>query len=143
VADSVLAILREGLERHGVRLNVAIPADLPPLFAVQADVEQLLLNLVSNARDATGAGDRLAIRASCDGTTIELVVEDTGCGIPKEHLAKIQEPFFTTKTSGHGLGLAICRSIVAQMRGQFRIESTPGSGTRVRASFPLHAEGES
>ena len=141
VADSVLAILREGLERHGVRLVVEIPTDLPPLFAVQADVEQLLLNLVSNARDATGAGDLLAIRASSDGTTIELVVEDTGCGITQEHLAKIQEPFFTTKTSGHGLGLAICRSIVAQMRGQFRIESTPGSGTRVRASFPLHAEG--
>ena len=143
VAESVLAILREGLERHGLRLTVEIPADLPPLFGVQADVEQLLLNLVSNARDATGAGDRLAIRASCDGTTIELVVEDSGCGIPQENLAKIQEPFFTTKTSGHGLGLAICRSIVAQMRGQFRIESAPGSGTQVRASFPLHAEGES
>jgi two-component system, NtrC family, sensor kinase len=143
VADSVLAILREGLERHGVRLVVEIPADLPPLFAVQADVEQLLLNLVSNARDATGAGDRLVIRASSDGTTVELVVEDTGCGIPQEHLTKIQEPFFTTKASGHGLGLAICRSIVAQMRGQFRIDSTPGSGTRVRVSFPLHAEGKS
>jgi two-component system NtrC family sensor kinase len=141
VADSVLAILREGLERRGVRLVVEISSDLPPLFGVQADVEQLLLNLVSNARDATDAGGQLEIRASCEGASIELVVEDTGCGIPPEHLSKIQEPFFTTKASGHGLGLAICRSIVAQMRGQFRIESTPGSGTRVRAAFPLHAEG--
>ena len=126
---------------EGFDWSSRFPPDLPPLFAVQADVEQLLLNLVSNARDATGAGDRFAIRARSDGATIELVVEDTGCGIPQEHLAKIQEPFFTTKASGHGLGLAICRSIVAQMRGQFRIESTPGSGTRVRASFPLRCGG--
>jgi two-component system, NtrC family, sensor kinase len=143
VADSVLAILREGLERRGVRLVVEIPPDLPPLFGVQADVEQLLLNLVSNARDATSAGDQLTIRASCDGTAIELVVADTGCGIPQEHQAKILEPFFTTKASGHGLGLAISRSIVAQMRGHLQIESAPGSGTRVRAVFPLHEEGAS
>jgi signal transduction histidine kinase len=100
-----------------------------------------LLNLVSNARDATAAGDRLTIRASGTGRSIELIVEDSGCGIPSEHLSKIQEPFFTTKASGHGLGLAICRSIVAQMRGQLTIESVPGSGTRVLASFPLPVEG--
>jgi len=140
-ADSALAILREGIERRGVRLIVEIPHDLPPLKAVQADVEQLLLNLVSNARDATRAGDELAIRAQSDGATIELVVEDTGCGIPREHLIKVQEPFFTTKPDGHGLGLAICRSIVAELRGQFQIDSAPGSGTRVRASLPVSAEG--
>ena len=58
----------------------------------------------------------------------------------REHLAKIQEPFFTTKPDGHGLGLAICRSIVAQLRGQFQIESSPGSGTRVRAVLPIPRE---
>jgi len=140
-ADSALAIFREGLERRGVRLVVEIPHDLPPLIGVQADVEQLLLNLVSNARDATKAGDQLTIRAASDGATIELVVEDTGCGMPREHLLRIQEPFFTTKANGHGLGLAICRSIVAEMRGQFQIDSTPASGTRVRASLPVSAEG--
>lgn len=107
---------------------------------VQADVEQLLLNLVSNARDASQAGDRLTITATRDGSSIELVVEDTGCGIPKEHLNKIQEPFFTTKTDGHGLGLAICRSIVAQMRGQLQIDSNPGVGTRIRATLPAQVE---
>jgi two-component system, NtrC family, sensor kinase len=140
-AENALAILREGLERRGVRLKVEIPSDLPPLYGVQADIEQLLLNLVSNARDSTKVGDQLAIRATCDGASIELVVEDTGCGIPKEHLAKIQEPFFTTKADGHGLGLAICRSIVAEMRGQLWIESAAGAGTRVRALFPLQGEG--
>jgi signal transduction histidine kinase len=141
-ADSALAILKEGLERRGVDLIVDIPHDLPALTGVQADVDQLLLNLVSNARDATKAGDRVAIRATCDGATIELVVEDTGCGMPKDHLVRIQEPFFTTKADGHGLGLAICRSIVAEMRGLFQVESAPGAGTRIRALLPVQAEGD-
>ena len=133
-----MAIFREGLERCGVRLVLEIPADLPPLIAVQSDIEQLLLNLLSNARDATRPDDHVAIRASVIGGSLELVVEDTGCGISPEQLARIQEPFFTTKSNGHGLGLAICRSIVAQLRGQFQIESTPerepacGRSSRVR-----------
>jgi two-component system NtrC family sensor kinase len=139
-ADGVLAIFREALERCGVELVVDIPAQLPTLFAVQADVEQLLINLVSNARDATGPGGRVTIRAAEHSGGVELMVEDSGSGIPKEHLARIQEPFFTTKANGNGLGLAICRSIVAQMRGQFRIESSQGVGTRVRAVFPISRE---
>lgn len=139
-AEAALAILRQGFERRGVRLAVDLPDGLPPLVGVQADVEQLLLNLLSNARDATRAGDTVTVRAARAGGALELVVEDTGCGIPREHLGRIQEPFFTTKDDGHGLGLAICRSIVAEMRGQLRIESAPGSGTLVRASFPVGGE---
>lgn len=139
--DGALAIFHEGLERRGVRMEVDVPDDLPPLIAVQADIEQLLLNLISNARDATGPDDQVMIRATSSGTALELTVQDTGCGIPKEHLARIQEPFFSTKADGHGLGLAICRSIVAQLRGQFQIDSTQGAGTRVRAVLPLPQAG--
>ncbi|APW59972.1 sensor histidine kinase [Paludisphaera borealis] len=134
--DAALLLFREGLERRGVALVVNVAADLPSLFAVQADFEQLLLNLISNARDATGPGDRLTIKAGAEGDWLELVVEDTGCGISADDLAKLQEPFFTTKPNGHGLGLAICRSITAQLRGQFDIRSEPGAGTRVRMRFP-------
>jgi signal transduction histidine kinase len=135
--DGALAIFREGLERRGVRLVLDVPDDLPQIVAVQADVEQLLLNLISNARDATGPEDEVVIRATSSGSAIELMVQDTGCGMTREHLSKIQEPFFTTKQDGHGLGLAICRSIVAQLRGQFHIESAPGAGTCVRAVLPI------
>jgi signal transduction histidine kinase len=82
----------------------------------------------------------VSIRAARQDGALEVVVEDTGCGIPREHLAKIHEPFFTTKTNGHGLGLAICRSIVAQLRGQLQIDSAPGVGTRIRAVFPIVPE---
>jgi signal transduction histidine kinase len=135
--DAALALLRQGLERRGLVVTVDVPADLPPLLGVQADVEQLLLNLLSNARDATRAGDALTVRATRAGNLVELVVEDTGCGIPREHLARLHEPFFTTKADGHGLGLAICRSIVGGMRGRLDIESTPGVGTRVKAALPI------
>lgn len=140
-AEGALAILRQSLDRRGVGLLVDVPHDLPGLFGVQGDVEQLLLNLLSNARDASSAGDMLTLRAGLDGDgLIELVVEDTGCGISREHLPRVQEPFYTTKAEGNGLGLAICRSIVSQMRGNLRIESTPGEGTRVCATFPAREE---
>jgi signal transduction histidine kinase len=135
--ESTLTIFRQGLERRGVTIHVEMPTDLPALLGIQADVEQLLLNLIGNARDATRAGDRLEIRARSDGNTVDLVVQDTGVGIRKEDLPKVQEPFFTTKPTGNGLGLAICRSIVSQMQGSLRIESEPGVGTTVKAIFPV------
>ena len=140
--DSALMIFREGLERRGVDLVVDVPPDLPRLYAVQADVEQLLHNLISNARDATGPGDSLAIRARAEQGWLLLEVEDTGSGISPEDLAKLQEPFFTTKPNGHGLGLAICRSIAAQLRGHFDIRSGLGQGTRVKIGFPVEARKE-
>lgn len=139
--EGALALVRPGLERDGVRLVLDLPDDLPPLFGVQADVEQLLLNLLSNARDATRPGDELALRAACTGAALELLVADTGCGMTRDQLARAQEPFFTTKPGGHGLGLAICRSIVSQMRGNLAIDSAPGAGTRVRVVLPVGEEG--
>ncbi|MBD3675718.1 MAG: GAF domain-containing protein [Planctomycetaceae bacterium] len=136
VIDSALSIFKQNLERHKVHVTVTTPADLPMIEAVQADIEQLVLNLVGNARDAMEPDDELSIVASAEDRFVVLEVTDTGCGIPQEHLAKIQEPFFTTKADGNGLGLAICRSIVAQLRGQFKIESQLGEGTHVTVKLP-------
>jgi len=138
VVESALSIFRQNLERHKVHVTVRVPLDLPMVEAVQADIEQLVLNLIGNARDAMEPDDELTIAARTEERFVVLEVSDTGCGIPREHLAKIQEPFFTTKADGNGLGLAICRSIVAQLRGQFRIESEPGQGTHVTVKLPYH-----
>jgi two-component system NtrC family sensor kinase len=137
--ETTLAILREGIERRGIDVVVNVPRDLPAIIGVQADIEQLLLNLLTNARDAMPRGGRLVIRAARRDDRLELTIEDTGCGIPATHLAKIQEPFFTTKSTGSGLGLAICRSILSQMRGRMEIDSQPEHGTRVVLSFALEA----
>jgi signal transduction histidine kinase len=134
-------ILKDGLERRAVEVVVELEPDLPAVHGVQADLDQLLLNLVSNSRDAMPQGGRLAVRARRQGDAVELVVEDSGCGIPPEDLAKVQEPFFSTKPDGNGLGLAVCRSIVWQMRGSLELRSTPGQGTRVAAVLPAYPSG--
>jgi signal transduction histidine kinase len=138
--ECTLAIHKEGLQRQGVEVFVDVPAELPPLVGVQADVEQLLLNLIGNARDAMPSGGRLSLRAVLSGARIELTVADNGCGIAAEDLAKLEEPFFTTKPSGNGLGLSICRSIVAQLRGKLSIDSHVGRGTVVRIVLPFFQE---
>jgi signal transduction histidine kinase len=134
-------LLRDSLERRAVEVVVELEPDLAAVHGVQADLDQLVLNLVTNSRDAMPQGGRLAVRARRQGEAVELVVEDNGCGIPPEHLAKIQEPFFSTKPDGHGLGLAICRSIIWQMRGTLDLRSTPGQGTRVAAVLPAYQAG--
>ncbi len=139
-AEASLAFLGPSLDRRGTRLVLDLPEDLPSLWGTQADVQQLLLNLIGNARDATSSGDTVTIRARAANRHVELEVEDTGRGMTRDQLAKTSEPFFTTKEDGHGLGLAICRSIVAQMKGRLDIESAFQAGTRVRVVFPIDQE---
>lgn len=135
--DSTLAVLRDGLERQGIRLDIQLSDVLPNIQAGQGDLEQLFLNLATNARDAMPTGGVLSIRAEAEGDHIAILIRDTGCGIPVELLSKVQEPFFTTKRHGNGLGLSICRSITWNARGQMNIKSEPGAGTQIRVLLPI------
>jgi signal transduction histidine kinase len=135
--ENTHAILKEGFQRRKIEVSLEVEPELPALPGSQGDLEQLLLNLLTNARDAMPEGGRLRITARKMEDFIELVVEDSGSGIPPENLAKVFEPFFSTKPQGNGLGLSICRSIVWQMQGRLDIRSTPGSGTRVVIEAPL------
>jgi signal transduction histidine kinase len=141
--DNTRAILKDGLQRRGIEVVVEVEPRLPLISGSQGDLEQLFLNLLSNSRDAMPQGGRLLITARQAEQAIELVVEDTGAGIPPEHLSKVFEPFFSTKPQGNGLGLSICRSIVWQMQGKMAIRSTPGEGTRVTVTLPIPSRGGS
>jgi signal transduction histidine kinase len=141
--DNTLAILKEGLSRRGIQIELAIEPGLPSLPGLRGDMEQLFLNLLTNARDAMPTGGHLTVSARRAGASLELAVEDTGTGIASEHLPKIMEPFYSTKPGGNGLGLSICRSIVWQLRGKLDIRSAPGQGTRVSAVIPLSPAGGS
>jgi len=94
---------------------------LPPIAGGQVQLQQVILNLVLNAADAMSALDpearRLTIRTEGSGAEVRLYVEDNGPGIPPDHLKAVFDPFWTTKTGGMGMGLAICQSIVAAHRG--------------------------
>lgn len=135
--EGMQAILKDGLDRRGIALEIDIQPDLPTIAGGQNDLEQVLLNLCTNARDAMPDGGTLLVSARARGANVEFVVSDTGAGIPPENLQLVQEPFFTTKPQGSGLGLAICRSIVWEMGGKMDIDSQPGQGTRIRIAVPV------
>jgi signal transduction histidine kinase len=137
--DNTRAILKEGLGRRGIEVVVEVDERLSLIPGSQGDLEQLLLNLLTNARDAMPKGGRLSIAVRWGDSNLQLVVEDTGVGIPAEQLPNVLEPFFSTKPEGNGLGLSICRSIVWQMQGKLEISSTPHVGTRVTVFLPLPA----
>jgi signal transduction histidine kinase len=112
---------------------------MPEVVCSQSDLEQVFLNLLANAREATPHGGRIAITAvSVDGF-VDISIADTGDGIPAEHLPRVLEPFFTTKPHGNGLGLSICRSVLWEVDGTLTIQSTPGAGTQVRVRVPSAA----
>lgn len=135
--EGVLSILQESMRRSGVSVEVDLEEPVPLVRGSQGDLEQLLLNLSTNARDAMPRGGQLRIEVQrVEPEQISLRLCDTGLGIAPEHLSRIEEPFFTTKAEGTGLGLSICRSIVHKMRGRLSIESQLGAGTQVSLLLP-------
>jgi two-component system, NtrC family, sensor kinase len=138
--DSTLNLLRDGLERQRIQLQVQVGEIVPNIRAGQGDLEQLLLNLATNARDAMPTGGVLSIKSEIAGDNIAILVHDNGCGIPADAISRVQEPFYTTKKNGHGLGLSICRSIVWNAGGRMEIMSQPGNGTQIRVLLPIVRE---
>jgi PAS domain S-box-containing protein len=133
---------------HMRRLRVDVTpefhADVPDIFADRQQLRQVLLNLFTNAGDAMPKGGRLIPRVRLGELpparpAVVIEVQDTGVGIPPEHMSKVMEPFFTTKEDGKGtgLGLAICRRIVQQHNGKLDIDSEVGKGTTVRITLPV------
>ena len=122
-----------------VELRVAADASPATVLADPAQVEQVIMNLAVNGRDAMPQGGRLTIRTESLPGWVELSVSDTGQGIPEELRVQIFEPFFTTKEAGKGtgLGLALVRSIVDDSGGRIAVDSQVGKGTTFRVQFPL------
>jgi signal transduction histidine kinase len=121
------------------RGEMTVEADLQPTAAVSLDrvqVQQVVLNLLENAYDAAPRGGRARVTTRATPQGAELVVEDSGPGIPAEVQARMFDPFFTTKKEGTGLGLSIVRRIAETHGAALRCESAPGKGTRFTLVFP-------
>ena len=134
--DTASAILKYGMNRSAIELHVHVPDDLPEVACSQSDLEQVFLNLLTNAREATPHGGRISVAVRAADRSVEIAISDSGCGIPAENLSRVLEPFFTTKPHGNGLGLSICRSVLWEVDGTLAIDSVPGGGTRVRVLVP-------
>jgi signal transduction histidine kinase len=130
---AVGACLREALDLADLPATIEVSLDgLDRLPAVAADAGQIQIvfsNLVRNAAEAMAGTGRLSLTGKTDGDFAEVVVADSGPGIPPDELPRIMEPFFSTKARGLGLGLAISRSIVDKNQGELRAASEPGRGS--------------
>jgi signal transduction histidine kinase len=148
LVEDVLVLVEKDLQMHRVELQTDF-ADHPQAKVNASQIQQVLLNLIVNARQAMASGGRLfiAVRTNAEAGTGEISVRDTGGGIPADKLQNIFQPFYSTKQAdergqgGTGLGLSLCREIIEAHRGRIRVESTPGRGTTFTLRFPLAAEG--
>jgi signal transduction histidine kinase len=134
-------LVRPSLLGHGIELGLEVAPGLPAVGADRAQLEQALLNLVSNAVDAMPGGGRLVLAARPHASGVALVVADTGDGIAPDELEKVFDPLYTTKPPGKGtgLGLPILREVVEAHGGTVELESHPGAGTTALVCLPAAA----
>jgi signal transduction histidine kinase len=144
IEDTLILVDRE-LNKYRVTVDRQIqPA--PQAMANANQIQQVLVNLLINARQAMPGGGHVLLRLSYDPATemVELMVRDTGSGIPADKLPHIFEPFYSTKAGpdasgkgGTGLGLSLCRDIIEAHQGRIRVESTVGRGTAFTLKLPV------
>ena len=130
-----LARMLPRLLGSGVRLEVNAPV-VAMVEASPAALQQIVLNLAVNAKDAMPEGGRIGINVEVSGDEVLLIAEDDGAGMDEATRARMFEPFFTTKASGTGLGLATVRELVSRYNGVIEVVSQPGKGSRFEVRFP-------
>jgi two-component system sensor histidine kinase HydH len=142
IAERVIRLLRVESERAQVRLETEGGATRLDVWVDPLQIEQVLLNVVLNAIQASPAGTRILIREQLDHQQAVLDVVDEGPGIPAEHLSSVFSPFFTTKEKGTGLGLAIAHRIVTAHDGRIDVHQTSTGGTCIRIHLPISTSAE-
>lgn len=154
VRDTLVLMQRE-MQKYRISVELDLAEDLPMISASGNQIQRLLLNLMTNARQAMGEGGTLLIRVAAGRSDdasapqpnrIELTVRDSGAGIPEDVLPRIFDPFFSTKAGpdesgkgGTGLGLAACKEIIDEHGGRVRVESSLGRGTAFVIWLPIAA----
>jgi signal transduction histidine kinase len=145
LVEESLVLLERELRKYRVQVELHIES-APPALVCGNQIQQVLLNLLTNARQAMPTGGRVMVRIAPDlaAGTVDLTIRDTGAGIPVDQLPRIFDRFYTTKRGpdgsgkgGTGVGLSMCREIVEQHQGKIRVESTPGIGTAFTLKLPI------
>ncbi len=148
LVDDTLLLLEREMNKYRVTVERSYQA-VPPAMVNGNQIQQVLLNLLINARQAMPNGGRLWIKLihDAENNMVDLVVRDSGCGIPADKLPKIFESFYTTKSGpdasgkgGTGLGLSMCRDILESHHGRIRVDSTVGKGTAFTLKLPVAAK---
>jgi signal transduction histidine kinase len=144
LVEEVFSCIGREFEKDSLKLKIQIPDELD-ITAVPVQMQQVLMNLILNAREAMmPSGGTLQINARRQQDTVIIEVSDTGCGIQQENMDKLFEPFFTTKTPegpaarvGSGLGLVFCKEIISSHNGTIEVDSKPNQGTKFTITLPI------
>jgi signal transduction histidine kinase len=143
VTDGLRPLLQHFARSRGVKLATMVPAELPAAFVDPGHLQQVLINLLTNAIEATPAGGRVEVTAAArtqdEHPGVAIAVRDTGSGIPEDVLPRIFDPFFSTKPAhvGTGLGLSICRDLLKSNGSDVQVATTPGEGTVFTVWLPV------
>lgn len=132
-------VITKNLLKYGIEVERDF-REVPDILCAPSRLNQVFINLITNAAQAMDGEGKLKISTYADGDGwVHVEVRDTGCGIPQENLEKVLDPFFTTKPVGQGtgLGLSIVRKIMDEHQGRLLIDSKPGVGTQITLSFPI------
>lgn len=133
---ALTAFVHQDLETSGIRLSMDVPDDLPEVFVDADQIRQALLNLLRNAMEAMSNGGTIRLQARATDEGVEIQVSDEGVGIDAPDLERIFDPFYSTKLTGTGLGLALCQQIVGEHGGKVRVLSTSSGGTTIAVHLP-------
>ena len=144
VVEEALELATLGSAGRGIELRLDLARDLPPVFIDQAQIQQVVLNLVRNSLDALSGGDAgaVVIRTRRRGKRVEVTVEDNGPGLARDARERIFDPFVSTKPDGLGIGLSICRTIIEAHGGEIVADARPARGATFRVAIPVFDEGE-
>lgn len=142
IDDLSRLVEKETIQDH-IEIRREFQQDLPIVHTDAPSLRQVVLNLLTNAIHAVQKDGRIRIATkSSENGSVDIIVEDTGCGIPKDHLTKIFDPFFTTKPEGKGtgLGLSICHGIVDKLGGHIAVSSEVGKGSTFVVTLPINQQ---
>ncbi len=151
IIAEVVALLRSQLEDLGIHVTVETVPELPLISGDRNQLKQVFFNLLKNAMEAMDQGGPIDIKAEADDDFVYIRLADSGAGIERDDLTRIFDPFYTTKSGGHGLGMMVVLRILRRHGSELGMESVPGKGTTVTLKFPqkhrrirlLPARGES
>ena len=135
ILEEVLTVQEEELANLNLEINIQSDDLMPPVLADKQQLFQVFFNIIKNAAEATEAGGQIDIRASKDDTHVFIQFKDTGSGIEAGELSKVFQPYYTTKSSGHGIGMMIVQRILRSHGAKIGIDSKPGVGTAVTLQF--------
>jgi signal transduction histidine kinase len=138
VLEDTLQLLDPQLRNTRIEVIRNYSEDLAPGYGDPSKLQQVFMNMILNARDAMPVGGKLLIQTRCVETSVVVDFKDSGIGIAPEHIARIYDPFFTTKEVGQGtgLGLSLSYGIIQEHSGRIFVESRPGEGTHFTIKLP-------